>query len=326
MKIAVIDCGSNTFNLLISEANQQGWTTIFQNKLPVKLGSGGYQSGEIVADRFTRGIDALLNHATNIRNFGCEKVFAFATSAIRGAKNGKAFIDKALELTGIQIETIDGNKEAELIYLGIKQTLKVEDKTVLVMDIGGGSTEFIIADQTGILWKQSFKLGVSRLYDIIEPSDPIERQEVKRITDILHTELQPLKQALEQFPVTWLVGSSGSFDTLLELYYHGQHLPTDGSQLSNEILITAFPHIYEWLIKSTYRQRLEHPVIPAIRAEYMPLAAILMDYVLRMHNFNKLFHSAYSLKEGAMQEIIEGIDWPSSIDANNESPEDYLEA
>jgi len=242
MKIAVIDCGSNTFNLLIAEATQTGWTTIFQSKLPVKLGAGGYQSKEIIRDRFIRGIDALISHAANIRNVGCERVFAFATSAIREASNGKDFMDRAFELTGIRIETIDGEKEAELIYMGIKQTIDTGDHTFLVMDIGGGSTEFIIANQKGILWKQSFKLGVSRLFDKIQPSDPMEAGEVEHLKNLLSDELQPLRDALKEYPVSWLVGSSGSFDTLLELYYHGQNLPVDGSKLSNEILLSAMKY------------------------------------------------------------------------------------
>lgn len=326
MKIAVIDCGSNTFNLLVAEANQAGWDIIFQSKLPVKLGSGGYENKLIKPDRFNRGIDAFFAHYTNTRNFGCEKVFAFATSAMREADNGNEFIEKAKELTGIVIEIIDGNREAELIYKGVEQTLASAGKPFLVMDIGGGSTEFIISDSTGIKWKQSFPLGVSRLFDKVQPSDPVSKEEIKSIRNILHEALLPLQDAIKQYQPQWFVGSSGSFDTLAELFFHGQKVSLSEMKLQNEISLSAFPHIYEWLIRSSYRQRLEHPVIPAIRAEYMPLAVILMDYVLRLHKFDKMIHSAYSLKEGAMTEIIQSIDWPAEIDANNEKPEDYLEA
>lgn len=326
MKIAVIDCGSNTFNLLVAEASQTGWTTVFQSKLPVKLGSGGYENKLIKTDRFTRGIDAFFTHYTNIRNFGCEMVFAFATSAMREAGNGSEFITKANELTGITIEIIDGEREAELTYKGVAETLESSDKSILVMDIGGGSTEFILADNTGIKWKQSFPLGVSRLFDKAQPSDPVSKEEIKAIKDLLKSELQSLHDAIKQYQPQWFVGSSGSFDTLAELFFHGQKISLADMKLHNEISLSAFPHIYDWLIRSTYRQRLEHPVIPAIRAEYMPLAVILMDYVLRLHKFDKLIHSAYSLKEGAMTEIIQSIEWPAEIDANNEKPEDYLEA
>lgn len=326
MKIAVIDCGSNTFNLLIAEANQEGWKPVFQNKLPVKLGSGGYQSKEIKPDRFIRGLDALVAHAINLRNFACERVFAYATSAIRDASNGLEFLKKAEEITGVKIDIIDGEKEAELIYQGILQTIEPTEKSFLVMDIGGGSTEFIIANKDGIQWKQSFKLGVSRLFDWFKPNDPMTRDEIKAVERKLHEDLIPLMDALKQFPTDTLVGSSGSFDTLLELYFHGRGISTAEVKLSNEILISAFPHIYDWIVRSTYHQRLVHPVIPSIRAEYMPLAVILMNYVLKAGSFKKLIHSGYSLKEGAMHEIIQGIEWPAEIDTSDEKPEDYLEA
>jgi exopolyphosphatase/guanosine-5'-triphosphate,3'-diphosphate pyrophosphatase len=325
MKIAVIDCGSNTFNLLIAEADQEGWKPIFKNKLPVKLGAGGYQSKEIKEDRFNRGIDALVAHAANLRNFACERVYAYATSAIRDARNGEEFVTKAQSLTGIQIHVIDGEREADLIFKGILNTLEASEKSFLVMDIGGGSTEFIIGNAKGIQWKHSFKLGVSRIHDWLQPSDPMTKEDIARVESHLQLELQPLADALKKYETDTLIGSSGSFDTLLELYLHGQGLSTSNIGLSNEILISAFPVIYDWIINSTFKQRLVHPVIPSIRAEYMPLSVILMKYVLGMLDFKKFMHSSYSLKEGAMNEIIENIEWPDQIDAHNEKPEDYLE-
>jgi exopolyphosphatase/guanosine-5'-triphosphate,3'-diphosphate pyrophosphatase len=325
MKIAVIDCGSNTFNLLIAEADQHGWKPIFKNKLPVKLGAGGYQSKEIKEDRFNRGLDAMAAHAANLRNFACERVYAYATSAIRDARNGEEFVAKAQSITGVQINVIDGEREADLIFKGILNTLEPSEKSFLVMDIGGGSTEFIIGNSLGIQWKHSFKLGVSRIYDWLQPSDPMTKDEIARLEAHLKQELQPLADALKKYENDTLIGSSGSFDTLLELYLHGQGISTATVELSNEILISAFPVIYDWIIGSTYTQRLVHPVIPSIRAEYMPLSVILMKYVLGMLDFKKFIHSSYSLKEGAMSEIIESIEWPDQIDAHNEGPEDYLE-
>lgn len=325
MKIAVIDCGSNTFNLLIAEADQFGWKAVFKNKLPVKIGAGGYRTGRITEDRFVRGIDAFLSHAQNLRNFGCEYVFAFATSAIRDAANGKEFIEKIFEITGVRIDIIDGDRESELTYKGILQTIIPGEHPIMVMDIGGGSTEFIVADKSGILWEKSFRLGVSRIFDLFNLSDPLTREEITRLRETLFYELQPLKDALYRYTPKWLVGSSGSFDTILDLYFEGQKIPLSAIEKSNEIAIGAFPQIYEWIIKSTFKQRVMHPVIPLIRAEYMPVAVILIKVVLELYPFERLIHSSYSLKEGAMKEIIERIEWRTDIDAQNEKPEDYLE-
>ncbi len=310
MRIAIIDCGTNTFNLLVADADRNGWNAIFQNKLAVKLGAGGFQQRHIIPSRFYRGMDAFYCHQQNILNFSCNKVFAFATSAIREADNGAEFAKRASAKFDIQIDVIDGDREAELIYSGITQTIQFGERPSLIMDIGGGSTEFIIADQSGILWKKSFLLGVSRLHELVKPSDRMKNEEVQTLNEMLAAQLKPLKDALEVHKVQWLVGSSGSFDTLFDLYVEGAKQQIQERGLSNEIPLHTFPGIHAWLMGSTFEQRLNHSVIPTIRAEYMPLASFLVNYVLTLAPFEKLYHSAYSLKEGAMMEIVKGIDWP----------------
>ena len=148
-------------------------------------------------------------------------------------------------------------------------------------------------------------LGVSRLHERISPSQRMTNEEVKALHDILDIELKPLQEAVDQYEITRLIGSSGSFDTLFELYVEGTNQKNFVHQLSNEIPMETFPGIHAWLMGSTFEERMKHPVIPAIRAEYMPLASFLVNYVLGMKKFEKLYHSAYSLKEGAMIELME---------------------
>jgi exopolyphosphatase / guanosine-5'-triphosphate,3'-diphosphate pyrophosphatase len=306
MRLAVIDCGTNTFNLIIAEKKEDTFTTLFSNKLHVKIGQGGFEQKTILPGRYVRGLDALAAHAANIRNFEVTKVFAFATSALRDAGNGKQFIEDAKRITGIDIALIDGNEEAELIYEGICQTTTLGEESALIMDIGGGSTEFIIANKNGIKWKQSFLLGVSRLYDQLRPANRMTHEDVHRLRNVLDKQLAPLKVALKEFPCTQLIGSSGSFDTLLDM-----HLATVKNKdpeyrpgLFNEIPTKAFPAIHAWLMGSTFEERLKHPAIPSLRAEFMPLASYLVKFVLEQQSFTHVSHSAYSLKEGAMHRCL----------------------
>jgi len=326
MRIAVVDCGSNTFNLLVADANAAGWTTVFKNKLPVKLGAGGYDSHQILESRFIRGLDALLSYRHTMDNYGVQKVYAFATSALRDATNGTDFIQKADQLFAIPIHLIDGNREAELIFGGVQQAVALDSHNSLIMDIGGGSTEFIIGNKDGIVWKKSYQLGVSRLHDQIQPGDRMNHDSTSHLRKILVDSLGELKEALAQYPCKRLIGSSGSFDTLLDLFRHAAR-EVDISRkpdLSNEIPLTAFPAIHAWLMGSTYQQRMSHAAIPAIRAELMPLSSYLVKYVLELHSFDKLMHSAYALKEGAMQELWNKEEWPA-LEIESEKPEDFLE-
>ena len=311
-KIAVIDCGTNTFNLLVVEVTRDSWNVIFHNKVAVKLGEGGFEEKVIHPHRFARGLDALYVHKAAIDNLECDHVFAFATSALREASNGLHFISNAKDLFSIEIELISGDREAELICEGVRKSMDLGNESVCIMDIGGGSTEFIIANSEEIFWKKSYLLGVSRLTDRIQPSDRIESSQLRELEGILHEELADLKEALKLYGTERLVGSSGSFDTLRSLHYRD----TIGGALTDlhaDIPLEAFQTIHRWLLQSTLADRLKHPAIPSIRAQYMPLAAHLVYFVLGFHPFSQLTHSAYSLKEGAIQSIIGGLEWPESV-------------
>ncbi len=313
-KIAVIDCGTNTFNLLIAEVTREGWSVLFHNKIAVKLGEGGFGDGVIQPHRFARGLDALLVHKSAINNYQCDYTLAYATSALREATNGEAFIQRAKALFEIDIELISGDREAELICEGVRKSMNVGEEAVCIMDIGGGSTEFVIANSDTIFWKKSYLLGVSRLTEAIQPSDRIEAAQVRHLEEILHHELAELRSQLITYKVEQLVGSSGSFDTLRAMHYRDAIGETSTS-LHADIPLEAFQTIHQWLLRSTLSDRLKHPAIPGIRAQYMPLAAHLVYFVLGIHPFNQLTHSAYSLKEGALDSIVKAIEWPAIADA-----------
>lgn len=317
-KLAVIDCGTNTFNLLVVEANRNMWSVVFSNKVAVKLGEGGFEDCVIHPHRFARGLDALLVHCAAMGNLECDNVYAFATSALREATNGADFICKAKALFGINIELISGDREAELIYRGVKASMDLGDEPSLIMDIGGGSTEFIIANRHEIFWKKSFLLGVSRLHDRIRPSDCIENSQLHSLENLLREELADLQAALSQFPVKRLIGSSGSFDTLRAMHYRDALAETT-AYLHTEIPIKGFHAIHHWLLKSSLADRLKHSAIPNIRAEFMPMASHLVFFVLQMHPFKELIHSAYSLKEGAIESVLDTMDWPLEQKINSET-------
>jgi exopolyphosphatase/guanosine-5'-triphosphate,3'-diphosphate pyrophosphatase len=310
-KIAVIDCGTNTFNLLIAEVTRESWSVIFHNKVAVKLGEGGFEDRVIHPHRFARGLDALMVHKAAIDNLQCDETFAFATSALREANNGIHFIEKAKTLFGIEIELITGDREAELICEGVRKSIELGDEPVCIMDIGGGSTEFVIANAHEIFWKKSYLLGVSRLSDRIQPSDRVETAQLRELESILHIELADLRDALKFHKVDRLVGSSGSFDTLKALHFRDA-LGETITSLHTDIPLSAFQTIHQWLLRTSLAERLKHPAIPSIRAQYMPLAAHLVYFVLGIHPFERLTHSAYSLKEGAIHSIMKKLEWPET--------------
>ncbi len=305
-RIAIIDLGTNTFNLLIVEIREdKSYAILCQTKISVKLGEGGINKGFILPEAFQRGIDALKMQRLAIHLHNAETVIAFATSAIREASNGMDFLSKAKEVTKIDIEVISGDREAELIYYGVRCAVKMDEKTSLIIDIGGGSIEFIIASQNEIYWKKSFLLGAARLLEKFNPSDPIKESEIIAIQSYLKSELSSLFEALKEYPVTELIGSSGSFDSLAEMIAHKFYTP---DILKNKTEFTfSLPDcaaIYKVLMKSTKEERKKMKGLISMRVDMIVVSSILVHYILVSCDIHKMRLSMHSLKEGVLHEFI----------------------
>jgi exopolyphosphatase/guanosine-5'-triphosphate,3'-diphosphate pyrophosphatase len=314
-RVAIIDCGTNTFNLLVKEKVEGKWKTLFNTKLPVKLGAGGFSENVLMPNRMARGLDALYSYKNVIDSLEVKDVRIFATSAVREASNGNEFVAKVKKHLNFDMEVISGDREAELIFEGVVQTTEEIKEDYLIMDIGGGSTEFIFVRDQKPLWRKSYLLGVSRIHGMLNPASRINQDDVNRLRGHLNKELLDLISFLKENPVRVLVGSSGSFDTLFDMYQFAKakdskkDVSQDASQDSskvklNEIPFSAYPSIHQWLVGSTLEERLKHPSIPQMRAEYMPLSTYLVKFILEQSNFNKIFQSEYALKEGVLAHYL----------------------
>ncbi|MBA3970958.1 MAG: phosphatase [Bacteroidetes bacterium] len=305
-RIAVIDLGTNTFNLLIVDVDSDAsYKHVFQTKISVKLAEGGMSKGFIAEVAFQRGLDALKTHYLTTQEYHVEKIHAFATSAIRGASNGQNFVDRCKAETNIDIQVISGDKEAELIYYGVRSAVEMSDDTSLIIDIGGGSTEFIIANKEKIFWKKSFLLGAARLLELFPPSDPMTDSEIENLTLYLERELQPLTDAINYYPVRELIGSSGSFDSLAEMVAHRFYTP---EILDNKTEFTFDLQdcevLYESILKSTKADRLKMEGLVAMRVDMIVVSSLIVNFVIRSFDIEKMRLSTYSLKEGVLHELM----------------------
>lgn len=301
MRIAILDLGTNTFHLLIADVKGKSYRKVFKSKTVVKLGEGAIHRKFIAPDPFHRGIEALTHYKGIIHEFSPDKVYAFATSAIRGASNGKQFVKEAFKRTGIRIKIISGDKEAELICLGVRQCVDMGREPSLIMDIGGGSTEFIIANGRKIFWKKSFDIGAARLLEIFNPSDPVSEKDIKEIHLFLDMQLKPLKSAIKKFPANKLIGSSGSFDTFAEMAgyrYHGKNVIK--KMKSYKFDLDEFKKLHKVILKSTLKQRMRMKGLVKMRVDMIVIATICTDYILQNLNMSEMYLSKYALKEGAL--------------------------
>lgn len=308
MKIAIIDCGTNTFNLLIAENIGQQLRFIWEEKIPVKIGKGGIENNIIVPEAYQRAIDAMNKYAESIKRFSVDRVIATSTSAFRSTDNGEQLKKDILHLTGIEVKIISGKQEAEYIYQGVTWAVKSEkDLTYLIMDIGGGSTEFILYQNEKILFKDSFLLGASRLLEKFKPADPLSAMDIKKYYDHFNNELnQTLFKICAQHPPDILIGSSGFFDTLRQIahFKFRQNEILISDQINYEISIEEFNTIYHLMLPLNVNERLMIEGMTPFRAEMMGVSMLLVDDVIKKTGIKKIINTSYALKEGVLREFL----------------------
>ena len=305
-RVAIIDLGTNTFNLLVAEVEGSSYRILVESKYPAKLGKGGIHKATITDEAMDRGIDALTNHLITISEYQVDSIFCFATSAIRSATNGNSFVKRVKQELGLSIRVIPGDEEAETVFDGVKQVVPLGSNPVLIMDIGGGSVEFIIANKSGILWKDSYNLGVARLLEQFTPSDPIRISEVKTIEEYIKSKLDSLFDAVKKFPVNKLIGSSGSFDTLAAMIAKEKYPLLDlGKITSFNIELADLDEIHNLLLSLNSDGRRLIPGMDPDRVDSIVLASVMVQWALKELAFNEIIQCSFALKEGAILQIIQ---------------------
>ncbi|MBK6541790.1 MAG: exopolyphosphatase [Flavobacteriales bacterium] len=305
MRVAVLDLGTNTFNLLVaSRDGGEGLHVVHSEEIPVFLGKGGIEKGLITEDAFERGLDAIAKHMARARSLGAERIQGIGTSALRNARNAEAFIRAAHDRSGLHIRVISGDEEAELILEGARHALPFGNRPVLVMDIGGGSIEFILATEKALMWKQSFELGVTRLRERVPLSDPPALDEELRVAAHLDDRLEPLWNVIDRHEPHVLVGSAGSFDSLARMVadQEGKVLASDATTFAFDAL--AFDALKEKLLLMDRIQRLLVPGLPEHRVDSIAYGMIAIERVLTAGNIRELSWSRYALKEGSAMRLL----------------------
>lgn len=306
-RVAVMDLGTNTFHLLIAEPDADNFFKEVQHEyVGVKLGEGGINEGTIKPDAYKRGLNTLISFQNFIDQHSVTKVKAIATSALRSASNGSQFITEIKQRTGIAIETISGDTEAGYIYKGVKSSGCLSDATSLIIDIGGGSVEFILANDNEISYKQSFEIGAARLMAKFHKTDPITLSEVSELKQYLDEKLAPLFDALANHQISNLVGSSGAFETFAELVELDKgntfNLKENKTYYFKEAELTQHTNK---IIQANHDERAATKGIIPVRVDMIVVASLLTQYIMQQLNIRDVVMSAYSLKEGVLAELFE---------------------
>jgi exopolyphosphatase / guanosine-5'-triphosphate,3'-diphosphate pyrophosphatase len=295
--MAVLDLGTNTFNLLIRDNHAD--KTLFNTKIPVKLGAGGLANNIITTEAYQRGLNAVITHVKTAQDFGVTRFLAFATSGIRSTKNGAALAAEITLATGIHIHVIDGLQEADLIYEGICGAVPEGLRQhALVMDIGGGSTEFVLIEHGQKTWAMSYPLGASRIMEFIQPEDPLSEANLAALHARLQNETAALQEVIMRAKPPTLIGSSGSFDTMYDVIAGKTQVSMLNGDAMQPFDVEALKVLCDELIRKPLAQRLAMPGMVPMRADMIPISAAMLLWLFNIQAFDHVILSTWSLKEG----------------------------
>jgi len=303
VRICVIDLGTNSFHALIVDANVSGSFILLDRiKEQVQLGEGGLASHRLSDEAMARGMEALRRIRLLAYGWGVEDYLAFATSAIREAGNGGKFIDRVQEELGIRIRTISGDTESQLIFEGVRRAVEMSEPT-LVVDIGGGSTEFMIGTSDRLQFGTSLKVGAARMTAEFVTTDPISSVEKKRLRTHYREVGETMMDVARNAGVTELVGSSGGFENLSQVLLNRK------GEVRNTIFQSVFSagefrSLLRAVIASNRDQRAAMSGLDERRVDQIVAAAVLVDVILKDLNIKTVRISPYALREGMVDYFI----------------------
>jgi len=305
--VASIDIGTNSTHLLIAEINLElkSFAIKFTDKSTTRLGERD-EEGNLTEESIQRALVTLKRFKEYCKSNGVNQIVTAATSAVREAPNGQNFIRRVLDETDIKIELISGSEEARLIYLGVLSGMVFEDQSYVIIDIGGGSTELILADKKDAIALTSSRVGAVRLKNDFLTKEPINFERSKFLTTFIQGSLEPsvrkIKRRSKGYRPLSMIATSGTATSLGNLILDDlgeSKQKMHGYKFKRENL----KNVLGKLIKMPVTEIKKIPSLSDRRAEIIIPGALILNAAMEMLNFNELTISERSLREGLV------LDW-----------------
>ncbi len=307
--IAAIDIGTNSIHMVIVriEPSLPSFTVIAREKDTVRLGDRHPTTGELTPEAIQRSLDTLKRCRELANSLGASQIISVATSATREAPNGEDFLRQIETELGIVVNLISGKEEARRIYLGVLSGMDFNEQPHVIIDIGGGSTEIILADIHEPRFLSSTKIGAVRLSKEFVTTDPISDSELKvlraYVRGMLERPVEEIWQSLQLNEVPRTIGTSGTIETIAIIHAKDE-LGTVPDPLNGyEISYKDIEKIVKKLAKMSYKERLEVSGLSEKRAEIIIPGAVILLEAMSMLKLDSIMICERALREGMI------VDW-----------------
>jgi len=302
MRLGVLDIGSNTVHLQVVDAHPGARPNPTTNqKVELQLHEYIDKSGMVTEEGvglLNTAIDDAVAHA---KEFETEEILAFATSAIRDAKNGKEILKELSEKHGIELQVLSGEEEAAITFLAVRRWLGWSSGRLIVLDIGGGSLEIAVGEDEAPELTASLPLGASRLTRDFLSGDPYKEKDIKELESHVRDGLNDtVSKDLVQHGADHFVATSKTFRTLARL---GNHWFEDNPKY---LKLASLEKIVTRLASMTNKQRAELPGVSETRAKQILSGAIVASSVMARLEIAQLEICPWALREGI---VLKWLDW-----------------
>lgn len=305
MKLGAIDIGTNSMRLLIADYIDGKFYNRQKFVNTTRIGQDVDREGYISKDAINRNIDALKEFVDKSRQENCEYIYAIGTSALRDSKNKEEFLKLAKEEANIEVEIIDGKEEANLGFLGVLQGLEEADN-ILVIDIGGGSTEFIVGNKEGIIFSKSENVGALRMTEKFLKLDPIDEIEFQNMESFIQNNIEDTINNIKNNTISKIVGIGGTITTLCAM---NQELEVyDMDKIHNsKIYIKELENILQKIKKMTINDKRRLKGLQPKRADIITAGVGILDKIMKNMEFDKIIVSEFDNLEGLICQKVKNM-------------------
>lgn len=304
-RCAFIDIGTNTILCLIAELRDGGRFRVLDDLAEItRLGRGVDQTSRICKEGETRSLEVLERYLRHCRDLGVEEIHAVGTSALRDAANSSDVRSRFNERLGLDIRVLSGKEEAGYAFLAVQQGLNLSRQELMVVDIGGGSAEFIWGNESGIHRAVSIDVGSVRLTERYLRSDPVSEQQCALVVDAIDRELNALPEAVrEHAPAVKMIGIAGTFTTLAAIekkLVRYSHRDVHGTGLA----LAEVRRQRKLFQRTTIVERKKIPGLEPRRADVILAGAILIERVMKFFRIDHAIVSDQGVRYGLLHERL----------------------
>ncbi len=298
MKIGTIDIGTNSMRLLIAEYVNNKIENRNKYINTTRIGQGVDKDGYITKEAMDRNLNALKEFSDICKEQNCEAVYCMGTSALRDSKNGQEFVKKAKEMANIDVKIICGDEESNLGFLGVLEGTEGDKKdNILVIDIGGGSTEFVLGNEEGINFCKSENVGALRMTEKFITTDPISEEDFNQMNYFIENTISSTLEILKNKKISKLVGIGGAITSVSAM---NQQLEVYSMEKvhNSEVTKKDIEKILQNLKKMTLNDKKTIKGLQPKRADIITAGVTILNIIMEKLEFEKIMISEYDNLEG----------------------------